>query len=116
MNFTPLDQAYQIHHGNPTMYNTNQSRAYNPKCIYCSNPNSIALMERQDGGAFRQCINQSCRKQFNSSSSHLNNLQFKDNNTNLILQQQTIQQQTIQQQNPYLPSEPNFISKFNNKN
>ena len=24
MNFTPLDQAYQIHHGNPIMYNSNQ--------------------------------------------------------------------------------------------
>ena len=42
MNLTPLENADQIHHGNPTMYKTNQILGYNPKCIYCSETNSIA--------------------------------------------------------------------------
>ena len=79
MNLTPLENAYQIHHGNPTMYKTNQILGYNPKCIYCSETNSIALMEKHDGGAFRQCGNQSCRKQFNSKQ--FTNTQFEDNKT-----------------------------------
>ena len=117
MNFTPLDQAYQIHHCNPIMYNSNQILTYNPKCIYCNHPRSIPLMEKQDGGAFRQCENQSCRKQFNSKQQ--TNTNFKDNNTfinynntnpNTNTKNPNPNQQT---QNPYLPSEPKFISKFN---
>jgi len=122
MNLTPLDQAYQVHHGNPTMYTTNKVQMINPKCIFCGDPNSIALMLKQDGGAFRQCVNQMCRKQFNSTG-QTNNWQFKDNTTyiNQQIQQPKPQlQKQIQtmplretQYNPYLPAEPNFITRFN---
>jgi len=121
MNLTPLDQAYQVHHGNPTMYISNKVQMINPKCIFCGDPNSIALMLKQDGGAFRQCGNQFCRKQFHSAG-QANNWQFKDNTTyqKQIQQQPQIQQNQIQtmplketQDNPYLPAEPNFITRFN---
>jgi hypothetical protein len=123
MNFTPLDQAYQVHHGNPTMYVTNKIQTINPKCVFCGNTNTFPLMEKQDGGIFRQCINQLCRKQFNSGG-QVHNWQFKDNNT-IFLNQEPIQQkqpiqpkqqiQPIEPQiyNPYLPQEPNFITRFN---
>ena len=115
MNLTPLENAYQIHHGNPTMYKTNQILGYNPKCIYCSETNSIALMEKHDGGAFRQCGNQSCRKQFNSKQ--FNNTQYVDNKTFIYQNQSTINNTNASinpnYKNQYLPSEPNFITKFN---
>jgi hypothetical protein len=115
MNFTPLDQAYQVHHGNPNMYVSNHVKNVNTKCIFCSSQNSIALMEKHDGGALRQCGNPSCRKHFNAVQS--NNYQFTNNNTHITpLQiQQPIQQMPIiqqQQPNPYLPSEPNFITRY----
>jgi hypothetical protein len=118
MNFTPLDQAYQVHHGNPNMYVSNHVRNVNPKCIFCSSQNSIALMEKHDGGALRQCGNPSCRKHFNAIQS--NNYQFNNNNTHIMpkqteQQQQQIQQMPLQEQkqpNPYLPSEPNFITRY----
>ena len=124
MNFTPLDQAYQVHHGNPNMYVSNQVQNVNPKCIFCSSQNSIALMEKHDGGALRQCGNPSCRKHFNAVQS--NNYQFNNNNTHLMplqiqqLQQMPLQQMPLQQMplqqptqtNPYLPSEPNFITRY----
>lgn len=117
MNLTPLDQAYQVHHGNPTMYVTNKSQMINPKCIFCGDLNSTALMLKQDGGAFRQCVNQLCRKQFNSTR-QANNWQFKDNTTYInkqIQQPQQIQQPLRETQgNPYLPAEPNFITRFTN--
>ena len=89
----------------------------NPKCIFCGDSNSIALMLKQDGGAFRQCGNQFCRKQFNSTR-QANNWQFTNNTTYQTQQKQEqnqIQTQQIKeiQQNPYLPAEPNFISRFN---
>jgi hypothetical protein len=118
MNLTPLDQAYQVHHGNPTMYTTNKVQMINPKCIFCGDPNSIALMLKQDGGAFRQCGNQLCRKQFHSTG-QANNWQFKDNTTyiNKQIQQNQIQTMPLRetQDNPYLPSEPNFITRFNTR-
>jgi hypothetical protein len=115
MNFTPLDQAYQIHHGNPSMYTTNKIQTVNPKCIFCGNTNTFPLMEKKDGGIFRQCGSQLCRKQFTSSQ---NNIRFVNNSLNQIQQQQPnqIQQMPLiqeQSQNPYLPSEPNFITRFN---
>lgn len=122
MNLTPLDQAYQVHHGNPVMYTTNKVQMINPKCIFCGDPNSIALMLKQDGGAFRQCGNQLCRKQFYSTG-QTNNWQFTNNTTYKIQEQipkPQIQQGQIQtmplrerQNNPYLPTEPNFITRFN---
>jgi hypothetical protein len=122
MNLTPLDQAYQVHHGNPVMYTTNKVQMINPKCIFCGDPNSNALMLKQDGGAFRQCGNQLCRKQFYSTG---HNWQFTNNTTYKIQEQEQkpkpqIQQNQIQTQqikeilnNPYLPAEPNFITRFN---
>jgi hypothetical protein len=115
MNFTPLDQAYQIHHGNPSMYTTNKIQTVNPKCIFCGTTNTFPLMEKKDGGIFRQCGSQLCRKQFTSSQ---NNIRFVNNSLNQIQQQQPnqIQQMPLiqeQSQNPYLPSEPNFITRFN---
>ena len=111
MNFTPLDQAYQVHHGNPSMYTTNKTQTVNPKCIFCSNTNTFPLMEKQDGGIFRQCGSQLCRKQFTSVS----NWTSKQQQQPISQQQQQQQQQPIsqQQQNSYLPAEPNFITRFN---
>jgi len=61
MNYTPLDDAFRIHHTNPQIFN--KSLAYSPKCIYCSNNESIALLN--DGGCFRRCLK--CRKEFKAS-------------------------------------------------
>ena len=61
MNFTPLDEAYKIHHVNPNTYTG--SVLYNPTCIFCSNPGSIALMN--DGGSFRRCNR--CQKEFRAT-------------------------------------------------
>lgn len=110
MNFTPLDQAYQVHHGNPSMYTTNKIQTINPKCIFCGNTNTIPLMEKQDGGIFRQCSNQLCRKQFTSTK---NDIRFDNASLNQIQSNQIQQMPLIQQtQNPYLPQEPNFITRF----
>jgi hypothetical protein len=114
MNFTPLDQAYQVHHGNPSMYIQNKIQTVNPKCIFCSNTNTFPLMEKKDGGIFRQCSSQLCRKQFTSSQ---NSIRFDNASLNQIQQQPNqIQQMPLvqqQSQNPYLPQEPNFITRFN---
>ena len=114
MNFTPLDQAYQVHHGNPSMYIQNKIQTVNPKCIFCSNTNTFPLMEKKDGGIFRQCSSQLCRKQFTSSQ---NSIRFDNDSLNQIQQQPNqIQQMPLvqqQSQNPYLPQEPNFITRFN---
>lgn len=114
MNFTPLDQAYQVHHGNPSMYIQNKIQTINPKCIFCGNTNTFPLMEKKDGGIFRQCSSQLCRKQFTSSQ---NSIRFDNASLNQIQQQPNqIQQMPLvqqQSQNPYLPQEPNFITRFN---
>ena len=65
--FTPLDQAYQIHHVNPNTYNSLNTAKYSTTCMFCGNQQSVALMESQDRGAFRQCVNLSCRKQFQAT-------------------------------------------------
>ena len=61
MNFTPLDDAFKIHHTNSNTYSG--TLCYSPVCIYCRNPTSISLMN--DGGAFRQC--NKCRKNFRAN-------------------------------------------------
>jgi hypothetical protein len=58
MNYTPLDDAFKIHHTSSNTYGGNIK--YNTTCIYCKNPSSKSLMN--DGGAFRQC--ERCRKNF----------------------------------------------------
>jgi hypothetical protein len=60
MNYTFLENAYTIHHSNPTSYNTNQIK-YSPICIYCSNPTSQPLL----GDSFRRCDR--CKKEFKST-------------------------------------------------
>jgi hypothetical protein len=62
MNYTPLEQAYQIHHTCQQTYGG--SIKYSTECIYCKNPKSISLMNT-DGGAFRQC--ERCRKNFKAN-------------------------------------------------
>ncbi len=61
MNFTPLDDAYKIHHVSPNTYTG--TIKYSTICIYCNYPQSISLMN--DGGSFRQC--NKCRKHFRAS-------------------------------------------------
>lgn len=63
MNYTPLDQAYSIHHINSNTYGG--IIKYTPICIYCKNPSSKPLMNDRDGGAFRQC--ERCRKNFRAN-------------------------------------------------
>lgn len=62
MNYTPLDEAYKIHHVNSNTYGG--TIQYSPICIYCKNPSSRSLMP-SDGGAFRQC--ERCRKNFRAT-------------------------------------------------
>ena len=75
MNFTPLDDAYTIHHTNTNTYSG--VIYYNPTCIYCSHSISIPLMN--DGGAFRQC--QRCKKNFTAKivNKPINNLSYATN-------------------------------------
>jgi hypothetical protein len=61
MNFTPLDDAFKIHHTNSNTYSG--TLKYSMACIYCRNPTSISLMN--DGGSFRQC--NKCRKNFRAT-------------------------------------------------
>ena len=58
MNYTPIDDAYNIHHIDPKTYKV--TLQYSPVCIFCSHSASTALMN--DGGSFRQCNR--CRKNF----------------------------------------------------
>lgn len=76
MNYTSLDDAYTIHHINPKTYGGNIQ--YDPKCIFCSNPTSTALMTT-DGGAFRRCLK--CRKNFKANiiNGAIHNFNFATN-------------------------------------
>ena len=61
MNFTPLDDAYKIHHIDSKTYGGNLQ--YVSTCIYCSNKDSTSLMN--DGGSFRRCNR--CKKHFRAA-------------------------------------------------
>lgn len=63
MNYTPLDEAYKIHHINSNTYRGTVS--YSPICIYCKNPKSNPLIPSGDGGSFRQCLR--CKKNFRAN-------------------------------------------------
>ena len=63
--FTSLNEAYDIQNINKHPYT--QAVQYSSQCIYCSNKDTTALMQKQDNGSFRQCNNQSCRKQFRAN-------------------------------------------------
>jgi len=129
VNFTPLDQAYQIHHVNPNTYSSLNTARYSHHCMFCGSQNSVPLMESQDRGAFRQCINSSCRKQFQATilSQPVPNYQMS---TQIQTQIKNPQTQT-QIKNPQIQTqiqnsqirtqeireketryEPHFISKF----
>ena len=60
MNYTSLTDAYKIHHINNQTYS--QPIQYSSQCIFCSNNESIALMQNQDNGSFRRCTG--CKKEF----------------------------------------------------
>jgi hypothetical protein len=66
MNYTPLNEAYNIHHINSHPYT--KPIMYSSVCIFCSNKDTTALMPNQDKGAFRRCNNPSCRKQFKAAT------------------------------------------------
>ena len=61
MNYTPLEDAYKIHHTNSNTYGG--TLKYSPICIYCKNPTSFPLMN--DGGSFRRCDR--CKKNFKAT-------------------------------------------------
>jgi hypothetical protein len=65
MNYTPLNEAYQIHHTHNDIYN--KPLQYSSICIFCNSNDTSALMPLQDGGSFRRCNNKSCRKNFRAS-------------------------------------------------
>lgn len=61
MNYTPLDEAYTIHHVNTNTYSG--PIKYDPTCIYCKCSRSTPLMN--DGGSFRRC--EHCKKNFRAT-------------------------------------------------
>ena len=63
ISYTPLDEAYKIHHINNNPYQNNNPQQYSPKCVFCSHNESLALLN--DGGSFRRCMN--CRKEFKAN-------------------------------------------------
>lgn len=64
MNYTPLDEAYKIHHVNSNTYTG--TLKYNPTCIYCNHNSSTPLMNDRDGGSFRRC--NKCKKNFRATT------------------------------------------------
>jgi len=75
MNYTPLDQAYNIHHINSNTYGGNI--IYSPICIYCKNNQSISLFPSGiDGGSFRHCSR--CKKNFKANviTQPINNISY----------------------------------------
>ena len=61
MNYTPLDEAYNIHHTSSNTYKG--TIKYSPTCIFCKNTITIPLMN--DGGSFRRC--ERCKKNFKAT-------------------------------------------------
>lgn len=62
-NFTPLEDAYKIHHTTSNTY-SGQIK-YDAQCPFCPCKDSTALMQSQDGGCFRRC--NTCRKNFRAN-------------------------------------------------
>ena len=114
VNFTPLDQAYQLHHINPNTYSSLNTAKYSHCCMFCGSQNSVPLMEKQDNGAFRQCVNPTCRKQFQATilSQPIANYQLSTQlqpQTQIQTQNQIRTQEIREKETRY---EPHFISKF----
>lgn len=61
MNYTSVDEAYNIHHTDVTGYV--KIPVYSPVCIFCSHNTSQPLMN--DGGSLRRC--DKCRKNFRAT-------------------------------------------------
>ena len=62
MNYTDLTNAFDFSTTIPKMRKqTTAKPQYIPVCIYCNNPDTIALL---NDGSFRRCKNRSCRKDF----------------------------------------------------
>lgn len=61
MNYTPLEEAYKIHHTSSNTYGG--TLLYSPVCIYCTHNISVPLMN--DGGSFRRC--DKCNKHFRAT-------------------------------------------------
>ena len=61
MNYTPLDEAYKIHHVSSNTYTG--TLKYSPICIYCKHNTSKPLLN--DGGSFRRC--DKCKKDFRAT-------------------------------------------------
>lgn len=61
MNYTTLDEAYNVHHINSNTYGG--TIRYSTICIYCKHTSSKSLMN--DGGSFRQCDR--CKKNFRAT-------------------------------------------------
>ena len=57
MNYTPIEEAYQIEHVHPNIYTGNIR--YSKQCIYCSSHESFPLL---NDGSFRKC--ERCKKNF----------------------------------------------------
>jgi hypothetical protein len=75
MNFTPIDDAYKIHHIKNDTYGG--FLKYSPICIFCNHNISIPLMN--DGGSFRQC--KKCKKNFRATvlNQAINNYNYSTN-------------------------------------
>jgi len=63
MNYTPLEEAYKIHHVNSNTYSG--TLRYQPTCIFCNHNISTPLMNERDGGCFRRC--DKCKKHFRAN-------------------------------------------------
>jgi hypothetical protein len=75
MNYTPLDQAYNIQHIKSNVYGG--IIHYSPVCIFCKNNSSIPLFPSgTDGGSFRQCSR--CKKNFRANviNNAINNFSY----------------------------------------
>jgi hypothetical protein len=58
MNPVPIENAFD--YSTPIVIQRADQQKYSHTCIYCSNPESVSLMN--DGGSFRRCIR--CKKNF----------------------------------------------------
>ena len=79
MNYTSINEAYQVEHIKPTIYSG--TLVYSKQCIYCSSPLSIPLLS---DGSFRKCNN--CKKNFKATNltTPVSNYNYSTNNEALF--------------------------------
>lgn len=98
MNFTPLNEAFQ--YNNPLILN---KPSFSLHCIYCQSTQTSGLIQ---DGSFRQCLNLSCRKQFqakiNPPATQVPFTTVKQRHPNeyIMFNQEHLKQQANQDQNP----------------